>query len=339
MQFIDEADIFIKAGDGGNGCVSFRREKYIPRGGPNGGDGGNGGSVYAECVDGLNTLIDFRYTRKFEAERGVNGKGSNLHGAKGADKIIKLPVGTQIFDENGNFIADMTKVGQKILLAKGGSGGFGNTRFKSSVNQAPKTANSGTTGEEFNIHLELKLLSDAGLVGLPNAGKSTLLSVITRAKPKIGDYAFTTLEPKLGVVYIDDNEFVLADLPGLIEDASKGKGLGDRFLKHIERCGVLVHLIDITADDIVKNYKIIRKELEKYHEELANKKEIIALNKIDALSEEKIRKKMVELKKVVKNIKIFTISGVEKKNLTELMREVYKNIKIYRGEKNEKEEL
>jgi GTP-binding protein len=337
MQFIDEADIYIKAGDGGNGSASFHRAKYVPKGGPDGGDGGKGGDVIVKCIESLNTLIDFRYEKKFEAVRGENGKGSNMYGANGKNKIINVPVGTQIFDEYGNLIVDMMEVGQEFVIAKGGKGGFGNVHFKSSTNQAPKNANPGQSGEEFWVHLELKLLSDAGIIGLPNAGKSTLLSVVTRAKPKIGDYPFTTLEPQLGVVYIDDNEFVLADLPGLIENASEGKGLGDRFLKHTERCGVLVHLIDINSDDIIRDYHIIRKELKNYSLELEKKPEIIVLNKIDALLDEEVEQRVKQLKKVVKNKKIFTISGVAHKNLTELKREIYKQIQIYRGKQNEDE--
>ncbi|MFC1659345.1 GTPase ObgE [Pseudomonadota bacterium] len=334
MQFIDEADIFIKAGDGGNGAVSFHRAKYVPRGGPDGGDGAKGGDVVVVCVESLNTLIDFRYERKFEAERGGNGKGKNMYGAKGKNKIIKVPIGTQIFDEYRNLIVDITKVGQEFILAKGGNGGFGNAHFKSSVNQAPKNANLGMEGEQFWVHLELKLLSDAGLIGFPNAGKSTLLSVITRAKPKIADYPFTTLEPQLGIVYIDENEFVLADLPGLIEHASKGRGLGDRFLKHIERCGVLIHLIDINSKNLIKDYKTIRNELKNYNLKLAKKPEIIALNKIDMILDEEIKERVKEFKKVVKNKKIFTISNITQKNLTELKREIYKQIQIYRGNQN-----
>ena len=259
MQFIDEVKIFIESGKGGNGCVAFRREKFIPRGGPSGGDGGKGGDVVFECAKNLNTLVDFRFQQHFKAKDGQSGQGSNCHGSNGDDLVLKLPIGTQVFDETTEILlADMTTEGQRVVIAKGGKGGFGNSRFKSSINQAPKKALPGFDAEEFELKLKLKLISDAGLVGLPNAGKSTFLSVTTRAKPKIANYPFTTLKPQLGVVYIDDKEFVLADIPGLIEDASLGKGLGDKFLKHIERCGVILHLIDISSEDIARDYAIIR---------------------------------------------------------------------------------
>lgn len=335
MQFIDEVKIFVESGKGGNGCVAFRREKFIPRGGPSGGDGGKGGDVIFECAKDLNTLVDFRFQQHFKAKDGQAGKGSNCHGSNGNDLILKLPIGTQVFDENtGTLLVDMMEEGQKVTIAAGGKGGFGNSRFKSSVNQAPKKAMPGFPAEELELRLQLKLISDAGLVGLPNAGKSTFLAATTRAKPKIADYPFTTLKPQLGVVYIDDKEFVLADIPGLIEDASLGKGLGDKFLKHIERCGVILHLIDSASDDVVGSYKIIRKELENYDSSLKDKPEVIALNKIDLLGEKEIKEKTNLLKKAVgKGKKVFAISGVSGIGIKPVLRELYENILINR-EKN-----
>jgi len=337
MQFIDEATIYVKAGDGGNGCVSFRREKFIPRGGPNGGDGGNGGSVIIKCVANLNTLKDFRHKRKFLAQNGEHGKGSEMNGKYGEDLIINAPVGTQIFSEDEKTLYyDLNEIGQEYIIAKGGNGGWGNVHFKSATNQAPRKANAGQKGEEFTFQLRLKLLSDVGLIGLPNAGKSTFLSVVTSAKPKIADYPFTTLKPQLGVVYIDDYEFVLADLPGLIEGASQGKGLGHRFLKHIERCGILLHLIDVNVADIVQSYKGIREELKNYSELLINKKEIIALNKIDTLSQEEIKEKRKALRKLVGNREqIFEISGVTGQGVQELLRQLKKEVMAFKGEAEE----
>jgi GTP-binding protein len=336
MQFIDEVKIFVSSGKGGNGCVAFRREKFIPRGGPSGGDGGKGGDVIFICANDLNTLVDFRFQQHFEAEDGRNGQGSNCHGSNGKDLVLKLPIGTQVFDEGtGTLLVDMVEEGQTVMIAKGGNGGFGNSRFKSSINQAPKKALPGFAAEDLELRLQLKLISDAGLVGLPNAGKSTFLAATTRAKPKIANYPFTTLKPQLGVVYIDDKEskkeFVLADIPGLIEDASLGKGLGDKFLKHVERCGVILHLIDASSDDVVRDYKIIRKELESYDISLKTKPEIVALNKIDLLSEEEIKEKTKILKKAVgKNKKVFAISGVAQIGLKPVLRELYENILAYR---------
>lgn len=326
MQFIDEARIFIESGNGGNGCSSFRREKFISRGGPNGGDGGAGGDVIFECRNDLNTLVDFRFQQHFQADNGKAGKGSNKNGHDGDDLILKLPIGTQVFDESGEtLLVDMMFEGQKIVIAKGGDGGLGNSNFKSSTNRAPRRATPGYPGQQLNLLLKLKLISDAGLVGLPNAGKSTFLAATTRAKPKIADYPFTTLKPQLGVVYIDDKEFVLADIPGLIENASLGKGLGDKFLKHIERCGLILHLIDINSEDIVADYKVICKELENYG--IKDKLEIIALNKIDLLSEEEVKKKITLLQKQVgKKKKIFAISGVAGTGIKPVLRELYKNI-------------
>jgi GTPase len=337
MQFIDEATIYVKGGDGGNGCSSFRREKFIPYGGPNGGDGGKGGNIIIKCVENLNTLKDFRYKRKFLAENGENGKGSDMYGRYGKNLVINAPLGTQIFfEDNETLYHDLNQVGQEFIIAKGGNGGWGNTHFKTSVNQAPRKANKGQKGEEFTFHLKLKLLSDVGLIGLPNAGKSTLLSVVTRAKPKIANYPFTTLTPQLGVVYIDDYEFVMADLPGLIEGASKGKGLGHLFLKHIERCGILAHIIDVNTQNIVKTYKDIRKELESYHKNLIKKTEIIVLNKIDTLDKKEVEKKKKQLRKFVGNRKkIFDISGVTKKGIEELLRELKKIVIKFKTKKEE----
>ncbi len=332
MKFLDEAKIYIRSGDGGAGCVSFRREKFIPDGGPDGGNGGDGGSVIAECVGGLNTLIDFRYQQHFKAKKGQNGMGSNCTGASSDDLIIKLPVGTQIIAEDKEtVIADLTAVGQKIKLAEGGKGGLGNQCFKSSTNQAPRIATPGGEGEEHWLWLKLKLMSDAGLLGLPNAGKSTFLAAVSRAKPKIADYPFTTLTPQLGVVYVDQREFVLADIPGLIEGASEGVGLGLKFLGHVERAGVLLHLIDGTQDDVVDAYKTIRKELKKYSKELYAKDEIIALNKCDALTEDEIKEKSAALKKASKR-KIWNISGVTGDGVKPLLREMLKVIDKSREE-------
>lgn len=341
MQFIDEAKIHIKAGNGGNGASSFRREKFIPRGGPDGGDGGRGGSVVFECIRDSNTLIDFRFQQHFNAQDGKKGMGSNKNGLSGKDLVLKVPIGTEIInEENGEVLFDLTIHGQTETIAKGGRGGLGNYNFRSSINQAPTYAQAGIPGEELFVCLKLKLLSDAGLVGLPNAGKSTFLSSCTRAKPKIADYPFTTLKPQLGVVYIDDKEFVLADIPGLIKDASKGKGLGDRFLKHIERCGVLLHLIDITNKSITQNYKTVRKELVSYGDEIVKKTEIIALNKIDSLTKEEIDKKVTQLKDYfkknkIKAPKILKISAVTRDGVDKVLRELDKNISDYKSKNNE----
>lgn len=287
MKFLDRAKIFIKAGDGGNGCLSFRHEKFLEYGGPDGGDGGDGGNVYVEGSAHLNTLIDYRYQQHFKAERGENGRGANCYGAQGEDLILKVPVGTEILDETGEFVlADIIEEGQRFLIAKGGKGGRGNTKFKSSINQAPRRADSGTLGESMWIWLQLKLIADVGLIGLPNAGKSTFLSVTTRARPKIADYPFTTLIPQLGIVKIDEKELILADIPGLIEGAHTGRGLGDRFLAHIERCRVLIHLIDLNQEDILKTYETVRNELESYSPTLSEKPEVIVINKVDVFDQE-----------------------------------------------------
>jgi GTP-binding protein len=298
MKFLDEAKVYIRSGDGGNGCVSFRREKFIEFGGPNGGDGGNGGDVIAAAVDGLNTLIDYRYQQHFKAGNGRAGMGKDRHGANGADVVLKVPVGTQIYEEDGEtLLADLTHVGDRAVLARGGNGGFGNAHFKSATNRAPRHANPGRGGEERTIRLRLKLIADAGIVGLPNAGKSTLLAAVSAAKPKIADYPFTTLHPQLGVVNIDGREFVLADIPGLIEGAHEGQGLGDRFLGHIERCRVLLHLIDGTGENAGEAYRTVRGELEAYGEGLAEKPEIVALNKADALDPDALKKQTARLKR------------------------------------------
>lgn len=297
MRFLDQQKIFIKSGDGGNGCVGFRREKFIEFGGPDGGDGGRGGDVIVKCVSNLNTLIDFRYQQHFTAERGQDGMGKNRAGKGGMDKILQVPVGTQIFDEDREqIIADLTKRGQEVTLAVGGDGGFGNAHYKSSVNQAPRQADEGWPGQELWLWLRLKLIADAGLIGLPNAGKSTFLAAVTRARPKIAEYPFTTLYPNLGVGYVNGEELIIADIPGLIEGAHNGVGLGDRFLGHIERCSVLLHLIDGTDETPVANYRIVRRELEIYESDLSGKTELVALNKCDALSDQLIedRKNLLE---------------------------------------------
>src|SRR6187401_1872515 len=301
MKFLDEAKVYIRSGDGGNGCVAFRREKFIEHGGPSGGNGGRGGDVVVEAVDGLNTLIDYRYAQHFKARPGVPGMGKDRHGAGGEDVVLKVPVGTQIFDEDKEtLIADLTKVGERVVLAEGGNGGFGNAHFKSSTNRAPRNANPGQPGEERWVWLRLKLIADAGLVGLPNAGKSTFLAAVSAAKPKIADYPFTTLNPQLGVVRTDSREFVLADIPGLIEGAHEVAGLGTRFLGHIERCRVLLHLVDGTCEHAGKAYKTVRAELDAYGEGLADKPEIVALNKADALTPEQLKQQLARLKRAAK---------------------------------------
>ena len=313
MKFLDEAKVYIRSGDGGNGCVAFRREKYIEFGGPSGGNGGRGGDVIVEVVDGLNTLIDYRYQQHFKAQKGTNGMGKDRHGANGKPIVLKVPVGTQIFDEDREtLIHDFTTLGEKFVLAEGGNGGFGNAHFKSSTNRAPRNANPGQEGEERWIWLRLKLIADAGLVGLPNAGKSTFLSVVSAAKPKIADYPFTTLHPQLGVVDVDGREFVLADIPGLIEGAHEGAGLGDRFLGHVERCRVLLHLVDATCEHAGKAYKTVRTELDAYEGDLAGKIEIVALNKIDAVTPEQLKAQRDRLKRAAKKTPLL-MSGVNRR--------------------------
>jgi GTP-binding protein len=331
MRFLDSAKVFIKSGDGGNGCVSFRREKFIEYGGPNGGDGGRGGDVVAVADEGLNTLIDYRYHQHFKAKRGMSGAGQNRTGASGDDIVLTLPVGTQIFAEDGEtLIADLTAPGERIVLAKGGDGGFGNARFKSSTNRAPRRADPGWPGEERWIWLKLKLLADAGLVGLPNAGKSTFLAAVSRARPKIADYPFTTLEPKLGTVQMDDTSFVIADIPGLIEGASEGTGLGDRFLGHIERCATLIHLVDGTADAPEEAYRIVRDELLAYGHGLAEKPEILCLNKIDALTAETIDERKARLE-AASGRPVRCISGAAKQGIEPVLHEVLGHIRMRRA--------
>ena len=320
MKFLDQAKVYIRSGDGGAGSVSFRREKFIEFGGPDGGDGGRGGDVWVEAVDGLNTLIDYRYQQHFKAEKGGHGMGRSRAGAKGKDVALRVPVGTQLFEEdNETLIADLVKPGDRLLLARGGNGGFGNEHFKSSTNRAPRHANPGQPAEERWVWLRLKLIADAGLVGLPNAGKSTFLAAVSAAKPKIADYPFTTLAPHLGVVRLGTRSFILADIPGLIEGANEGVGLGTRFLGHVERCAVLLHLIDVTGDDPVKAYRIIRKELKDYGPEIEGKPEIIAFNKIDAISDKDLEKKLADFKKRLKKTPIM-ISGATQKNVDDTMK-------------------
>lgn len=342
MQFIDEAKICLKAGNGGNGASSFRREKFIPDGGPDGGNGGRGGSIIFEAVKDLNTLIDFRFQQSFIAKSGIRGHGSNRHGPSADDLILKVPVGTQVFSEDEEqLIFDLESDGQRFVVAKGGRGGLGNSNFKTSTNRAPTFAQSGEEGESLWVNLKLKLLSDSGLLGMPNAGKSTFLAATTRAKPKIADYPFTTLRPQLGVVYVDGYEFVLADIPGLIKGASEGKGLGDRFLKHVERCGVLLHLIDGSAEDVVENYRTIREELQGYSPELLVKPEVVVLNKIDLLDEVEVKKKTTKIKAFLKKSgiakpQVFAMSGATTNGVETVLRELYKKIVAHRLSQAEK---
>ncbi len=332
MKFLDQAKVYIRSGDGGAGAVSFRHEKFLEFGGPDGGDGGRGGDVWAVAVDGLNTLIDYRYQQHFKAKTGTHGMGRNMTGAKGADVILKVPVGTQIFEEdNETLICDLTEVGQKFCLAKGGNGGFGNLHFTTSTNRAPRRANPGLEGIERTIWLRLKLIADCGLVGLPNAGKSTFLASVTAAKPKIADYPFTTLHPHLGVVRIDGREFVLADIPGLIEGAHEGVGIGDRFLGHVERCQVLLHLVSAQEEDVAKAYQIIRDELEAYGHGLSEKPEVVALSQIDILDEEikQIKQKQLEQ---ISGKKIHLLSAVTHAGIEETLRSIARIIEESRKE-------
>ncbi len=326
MKFLDLTKVYIRSGGGGNGCVSFRREKYIEYGGPDGGDGGKGGSVYAEAVEGLNTLIDFRYQQHFFAQNGQSGMGRQRTGRDGDDIILRVPVGTEILDEDEETVlCDLTEVGERVLLAKGGNGGFGNLHFKSSTNQAPRRANPGQEGIDRTIWLRLKLIADAGLLGLPNAGKSTFLAATSNARPKIADYPFTTLHPNLGVVGIDNAEFVMADIPGLIEGAHEGRGLGDLFLGHVERCAVLLHLIDGTSETVAEDYRTIINELEAYGGELAEKPRITALNKIDALDDEEREEARAALEAEVGG-PVMLMSGVSGEGLNEVLRAVRQEI-------------
>ena len=332
MKFLDLTRVYIRSGGGGGGAVSFRRDKNVEYGGPDGGDGGNGGSVWAEAVEGLNTLIDFRYQQHFFAKSGIPGMGKLRTGASGDDIVLKVPVGTEILDEDEETIlADLVTVGQRVQLARGGNGGFGNHYFKSSTNQAPRRANPGQEGVERTIWLRLKLIADAGLLGLPNAGKSTFLAATSNARPKVADYPFTTLVPNLGVVGIDGKEFVMADIPGLIEGASEGRGLGDQFLAHVERCSVLLHLVDGTSGTITKDYRTIIGELQAYAADLAQKPRITALNKIDALDAKTLSARKRSLEKASGG-PVFLISGVSGAGLQAALRALYREI---RGEGRE----
>ena len=327
MKFLDLSKVYIRSGGGGAGCVSFRRDKYVEFGGPDGGDGGNGGSVWAEAVEGLNTLIDFRYQQHFFAKSGQQGMGSQRTGKTGDDITLKVPVGTEILDEDEEtVVADLVTVGQRVLLAKGGNGGFGNLYFKSSTNRAPARANPGQDGIERTIWLRLKLIADAGLVGLPNAGKSTFLASVSNARPKIADYPFTTLVPNLGVVGVDGTEFVMADIPGLIKGASEGHGLGFQFLAHVERCKVLLHLVDGTSSTVTKDYRIIVHELEAYAEALGDKHRVLALNKCDALDAKTIATRRKALEKASGG-PVHMISGVSGQGLTEVLRVLHAQIR------------
>ena len=333
MKFLDQAKIYIRSGNGGAGSVSFRREKFIPNGGPDGGDGGKGGDVWVEAADGLNTLIDFRYQQHFKAQTGHHGQGRQMHGAKGEDVVLRVPVGTQVLDEDKETVlVDLDEPGMKVKLLSGGNGGWGNTRFKGPVNQAPRHANPGQEGQERWIWLRLKLIADIGLAGLPNAGKSTFLAAVSAAKPKVADYPFTTLTPNLGVVDLSPSErFVIADIPGLIEGAHEGAGLGTRFLGHVERSASLIHLIDGTQEDVAEAYRIIRGELDAYGEGLADKVELLALNKIDALSPEEREEKVAALKEASGKTP-FLVSGVSGEGVTELLRAAWAEVRQTRGE-------
>ena len=332
MNFIDETKIYVKSGDGGEGCVSFRREKFIAEGGPDGGDGGRGASIIMRTVTGLNTLIDYRFQQHFKGDKGGHGMGKQRYGKSAEDKYLLVPIGTQIYDEDREtLLADLTEAGQEITLAKGGRGGLGNIHFKSSTNQAPVQSVPAGKGEERTLWLKLKLLSDAGLIGLPNAGKSTFVDAVTAAKPKIADYPFTTLKPQLGVVNVGDAEFVIADIPGLIAGAAMGKGLGIKFLGHVERCGVLLHLVDGTAEDVAASYETVRTELNQYDDELAEKPELVALNKCDSLTAAEIKKKKKALEKASGG-EVFTISAAARTELEPLLVTMMQTIIRYRGE-------
>lgn len=331
MKFLDQAKVYIRSGDGGAGAVSFRREKFIEFGGPDGGDGGRGGDVWVEAVEGLNTLIDYRYQQHFRAQIGVHGMGRNKTGAKGKDITLKVPAGTQVYaEDNETLICDMTETGQRFRLAAGGNGGFGNQHFKTSTNQAPRRANPGLPGEELAIWLRLKLIADAGLVGLPNAGKSTFLATVTAAKPKIADYPFTTLHPGLGVARIDAREFVLADIPGLIEGAHEGVGIGDRFLGHVERTRVLLHLVSAQEENAGKAYKIVRGELEAYGNGLSDKPEIVALSQVDTLDPDARKKKVASLKRAAGRAPIL-LSAATGEGVQEALRALMDEIEAARN--------
>ncbi|MBF0373621.1 MAG: GTPase ObgE [Alphaproteobacteria bacterium] len=337
MKFLDQVKIHLKSGDGGAGACAFRREKYIEFGGPDGGDGGRGGDVWVEAVEGLNTLIDFRYQQHFKADKGHHGMGQNRTGAGGADVVLKVPVGTQVLDDDKETVlADLTRAGQRVLLLEGGDGGFGNLHFKTSTNQAPRRADPGWPGKEMSVWLRLKLIADAGLVGLPNAGKSTFLAAVSRARPKIADYPFTTLHPNLGVVYIGGEEFVVADIPGLIEGAHQGAGLGDRFLGHIERCRVLLHLVDGTGEDVAADYLVVREELRQYGAGLDEKPEIVALNKCDSLTPEMIAEKMAALAEVT-GVPPMPLSGVAGIGLVDVLHALLGHVQAARQRDKERD--
>ncbi len=333
MKFLDEAKVYLKSGTGGAGCMSFRREKYVEFGGPNGANGGRGGSVIIEAVPGLNTLIDFRYRQHFKAATGAHGRGKDMTGAAGDDLIVPVPVGTQVLSEDRNeVLADLTAIGQQAVLAKGGDGGYGNAHYKSATNRAPRRVDPGWPGQELWVWFRLKLIADAGLIGLPNAGKSTFLAAVSGARPKVADYPFTTLHPVLGVVTSDGAEFVLADIPGLIEGAHEGAGLGVRFLGHIERCGVLLHLVDGTGEDLAGAYRTVRAELEAYGGGLAGKAEIIALNKVDALDDELAEAQAAELAEAAgrRPEDILHLSGATGAGVPEMLRALRGHIKAWR---------
>ena len=337
MKFLDQAKIYVKSGDGGPGCISFRREKYVERGGPDGGNGGRGGDIIFRAVRDLNTLIDFRYTQHFRAKSGEGGQGRDKSGAKGDSIIIKVPVGTEIIDEDKETVLiDMTREGQEVFFLKGGDGGFGNAHYKNSVNQAPRKKTPGWPGEERALWLRLKLIADAGLVGMPNAGKSTFLAACSKAKPKIADYPFTTLHPNLGVVKAGNYDFVLADIPGLIEGAHEGHGLGDRFLGHVERTAVLLHLVDITQDNPAQNYKIIRHELEQYAQHLAQKNEIVALTKSDAMTDDEVqeRRQIFAKETGIEPLVISAVSGAQMDNILYKLADIIKTHKQQEYEKD-----
>ncbi|MGH1367395.1 MAG: GTPase ObgE [Maritimibacter sp.] len=339
MKFLDFAKVYIRSGGGGGGCISFRREKYIEYGGPDGGDGGRGGDVVVEAVEGLNTLIDFRYQQHFFAKNGQPGMGNQRSGKSGEEVVLRVPVGTEILDEDQDtVIADLTEVGQRVLMAKGGNGGFGNLHFKSATNQAPRRANPGQEGVERTIWLRLKLIADVGLLGLPNAGKSTFLAATSNARPKIADYPFTTLVPNLGVVGVDEVEFVVADIPGLIEGASEGRGLGDQFLGHVERCAVLLHLVDGTGEDVAQDYQTIIHELENYAEILAAKTRVTVLNKVDALTDEERAQKKAALEEASGGT-VYEMSGVAREGVTQVLRALKSEIGAERYREKKAQEV
>lgn len=333
MKFLDQAKIYIKSGDGGSGCVSFRREKYVEYGGPDGGDGGRGGSIIIQAMPNLNTLIDYRYQQHFKAERGHNGMGRNCSGRAGKDLILEVPVGTQVLaDDKKTVLFDLKNEGDRFVLEEGGKGGLGNARFKSSTNRAPRQSTPGEAGQEMWVWLQLKLIADVGLLGMPNAGKSTFLRSVSRARPKVADYPFTTLHPQLGVVYVHDHEYIVADIPGLIEGAHIGTGLGTKFLGHVERCSILLHLIDGLAEDPLKNYQTVRSEIKEYGQKVANKEEIVALTKCDLLTQEEIFEKTSMLAEGCGK-KIYPISSSTNKGVRSILENLLNHILEEKGEK------